>query len=414
MHVEANLRYKTLWRETGLKYGQDILDIAEKPYIISAQDALSFKIKVETLQGMVEKITNLFLKGQFRDIFQFDANLLKLIQVDPGFSQICPFARWDSFYDGKNLKFLELNTDGTSGMVYMEELNRVYAQVFHTQGVEISSLKEDVLQTLLHCYQSFPKKRSEKPQIAIVDWADVPTRSEQEALCQFFKEKGYSTILADPRDLSYDGKALYDGDFRIDLIYRRVVTGEYLKALEKLQALTQSYFDQNVCMAGSFRSQIGFDKRVFVILSSPEFDFLFSPFENQLRRECIPWTRLLKEGETIFDRASIQLPDFSIQNQEHFILKPPSLNRGQGIIFGSQVDPKTWKDAIHQHLDTGYIVQERLPIPQWDRMGFHLGHFIFGGKLSGWMGRLSSDSFLHEQAQERWVPCLLENKNQLN
>ncbi len=412
MDVEANLRYKTLWRETGLTYGGEPLPIHNKPYLISQTEALSFKTKVETLQGMVERITVLFLKGQFHDIFRFDENLLKLIQANPGFSAFCPFARWDSFYDGKNLKFLELNTDGTSGMVYMEELNRVYTQVFHAQGVETSSLKEDVLRTLLRCYQGFSKKRSEKPQISIVDWADVATRSEQEALCWFFKEKGYSTILADPRKLSYDGKALYDGDFRIDLIYRRVVTGEYLNALEKLHALTESYLDKNVCMVGSFRSQIGFDKRVFVILSCLEFDSLFSPFENQLRRECIPWTRLLKSGTTSFNDRTIELLDFLIQNPEQFILKPPSLNRGQGIIFGSQVSQQTWQNAIHQHLDTGYIVQERLPIPQWDGMGFHLGHFIFGGKLSGWMGRISSDPFLHEQAQERWVPCFLsEHKN---
>ncbi|MBI1884052.1 MAG: hypothetical protein HYS08_07595 [Chlamydiae bacterium] len=397
-----------LWEENSLLYGKNHLRIHHEPYLISSEQSSFFRKSVEFLQGLIEKVTGLFINEKFRDILKFDPRLLDLILADPGYSMACPIGRWDSFFDGKNLQFLELNTDGTSGMAYVEELDSLYQKKFPSNKKSYPcEFKKKVLDVLLNCFQECRQRRVEKPQIAIVDWENVSTRPEQEVLSFYFQNQGYSSILADPRSLSYDGHILSKEGFRIDLIYRRVVTGEYLEAWSEVKAMTRAYLDQNVCMMGSLRSQIGFDKRTLAILSDPMFDTYFTSEERALCARHIPWTRVLKEGETVFRGERFSIPENLVKNQSLFILKPSDLNRGRGIVFGSQVSAVKWEKEVKRGLGRNYVVQEQLPMPRWkDDWGFHLGHFVFGGKLSGWMCRISHDFILGDTSDERLIPCL--------
>ena len=52
---------------------------------------------------------------------------------------------------------------------------------------------------------------AQPPQIAIVDWREVPTWSEFELLRDAFTAAGVPTLIADPRDLVFDGRALTGG-----------------------------------------------------------------------------------------------------------------------------------------------------------------------------------------------------------
>lgn len=389
------------WRSLGPKYGGQSLRIHHIPYLISSEEALFLEHVVESLQKIIEKITQLFLQGKFRDVLQFDPRLQDLILFDPGYSLACPFNRWDSFYEGGNtLKFLELNTDGTSGMVYVEALDHLYWENFGLRAQKPCQFKRKVLKTLLTCYSHFRNASEDKPHIAIVDWQEVSTRTEQEALSRFFRDEGYEAILCDPRSLRYDGRTLWNEDLRIDLVYRRVVTGEYLKRWDEVKPLTQAYLDRNVCLVGSFRSQVGFDKRTFEILSSSDYDFYFTEVENQLRNQHIPWTRVLKEGQ---DWSSGVL-----KNRDKFVLKPAALNRGQGVMFGNQISDAEWVSKFENLPEQDYIVQEKVNVPLWgeERKGLHLGHFVFGGQLAGWMCRMGMDPILSDRSDDRLVPCL--------
>lgn len=353
------------------------------------------------------------MNGLFRDVLTFDRRLLDLILADPGYSFACPIARWDSFYDGgTNLKFLELNTDGTSGMAYIEELERLYLSLFHPGTAAPCRFKEKILETLIACYDHFASKETGKPRIAIVDWEDVATRSEQEYFRKFFHDEGYEAILADPRSLTYDGRHLWYKDFQIDLIYRRVVTGEYMTRLNEVEAMTHAYLDQNVCMAGSFRSQIGFDKRIFEILSSEEYDAFFTPAENVLRKRHIPWTRVLHTRTVQYKGHSLRIPEDLKALRHEFVIKPPDLNRGQGIVIGSEVSPEFWEKRVKEGVKESHIVQERLKVPAWKNsdLGFHLGHFVLNGELSGWMCRLAKQNVLNDQSDERLIPCFVTDQ----
>ena len=406
--------FEESWKCLGLKYGEEPYPIkGDGPFLIRSEDIKNFRA-IEILHQMVEKATRLYLQGEFRELFDFPLPLQDLIEIDPGYDETCPIGRWDSFYERGVLKMLELNTDGTSGMGYVDALNNIYAMHHNIKpGGDI--LKEAVLQTLLICYQNFKNRREDKPQIAIVDWRGVLTESEQMRTVEYFIQRGFKTILADPRELHYDGRCLWKNHFRIDLVYRRVVTSEYLAELSSLNALTQGYHEQDLCMVGSFRSQIGFDKRLFVIFSSPKYARFFTSDEWEMSAGIIPWTRLLMTQDTLFRNELFQIPKDLIQMKDFFILKPPDLNRGKDIHFGESYSHSQWSDLIKDRLNKGFIVQEKIEVPIWGdgRWGLHLGHFIFSGKLAGWMARISRDAFLGDQAEEYLIPCLNSSEGEL-
>ena len=57
---------------------------------------------------------------------------------------------------------------------------------------------------------------NKRPQIAIVDWKGVPTWREFEILQARFEKMGVPTLVADPRDLVFDGKKLTAHGKKID------------------------------------------------------------------------------------------------------------------------------------------------------------------------------------------------------
>ena len=97
--------------------------------------------------------------------------------------------------------------------------------------------RERLLDTLLACYREAGGLQ-EHPTIAIVDYEDVPTRTEHHLFREFFADSGYPALVCDPRDLTYEGGALrYEGR-SIDIVYKRLLVNELIERADKLQALS--------------------------------------------------------------------------------------------------------------------------------------------------------------------------------
>lgn len=400
-------RFYDLWKQSGLLYAGKLLEVSHRPFVICSREARHYADIVSRLQELAIHVTRRFIGGSYRDFFSFDSRLMELILADPGYDDVIPFCRWDSYpvpgdraagTDG-GIKFLELNTDGTSGMAYVEALEKIYLEVFNPPDLRACRMKQQILDTLLKCYRGFKGRRDEVPQIAIVDWEDVATRPEQIELCRYFSSQGVHTIVADPRRLTFDGAALWCDKYRIDLIYRRVVTREYLDCWDDVLAMTQAYVSGIVCVAGSFRSQIAFDKRLFALMSMMADEQRFDAQENRVILAHLPWTRLLDCCD----------PEFLMNRQDELLLKPHDLNRGRGIVSGRDVTSEGWKQALNTSMNSQYIVQERVKPVCLNPSGAvaHLGHYVFGGCPSGWMVRVAGDLVLTDESSEVLAPCLL-------
>ena len=76
---------------------------------------------------------------------------------------------------------------------------------------------------------------------------------------EYFKQAGYECVIADVRDLSFDGTVLRDGNGQqIDAIWRRCVTNDVLEHWDESQELISAVRAQAVAhrsVLGSYRAR---------------------------------------------------------------------------------------------------------------------------------------------------------------
>jgi uncharacterized circularly permuted ATP-grasp superfamily protein len=264
---------------------------------------------------------------------------------------------------------------------------------------------EALLRSLISTYREWGGKE-EPPQIAIVDWNDVPTASEFRVLRDYFVERGFPTVIADPHDLQYDGQYLSVDGFRIDVLYKRVIIHELLHKFDREHPLIKAYRHGRLCMANSFRSKLAHKKSSFAILSDPSYHDLFESDELEVIQKHIPWTRYVSDSRTSFHGVEYDLSSLLLKEQNRFVLKPNDDYGGHGVFLGWEVDATTWQGALKLALEKPYVVQERVDVEKTSMPGFSDGvsvdemfvdfnPFLFQNEVEGALIRLSSSSLLN-------------------
>ena len=172
----------------------------------------------------------------------------ELVKIDPGYSQVSPTARLDSFLTTDSYSYVELNGESPAGIAYADSATRIFESLpvmkkfserYSVQGFEGSP---KLLEVLLSCYEEFlGKKPDEKPTIAIVDLKDLPTQSEFELFKEYFEGSGYNCFICSPDELEFDNGKLLFGGVKLDIVYRRLLFNEYLPIMNKYPALLHAY-----------------------------------------------------------------------------------------------------------------------------------------------------------------------------
>src|SRR5437899_3656582 len=127
------------------------------------------------------------------------------------------------------------------------------------------ALSAKLLEALLQSYVDWGGSE-QKPQIAVVDWEEVPTWSEFEILQERFEKMGIPTLIADPRQLEWDGKSLVAQDKKIDQVYRRVLINDMVAKPAECRALVNADTAGPVVLANNFRCKIPHVKTFFAVL----------------------------------------------------------------------------------------------------------------------------------------------------
>jgi hypothetical protein len=217
-------------------------------------------------------------------------------------------------------------------------------------------------QALLTAYHQWGGR--EKPQIAIVDWADVPTLNEHEITRQYFESHGLKSILADPRALDYRNGELTHKDFRIDMIYKRVLYSELVKVMGTDNAILRAVRDRAVYMTNSPSAKLMSKKASLALLSDERNAHLFNAPQQAAINAHIPWTRVVMERKTTFAGQPIDLVPFITQHRERFVLKPNDEYGGSGVVLGWECSSDGWAATLQRALETPYVVQEKVPMVQ--------------------------------------------------
>lgn len=342
----------------------------------------------------------------------------ELLSIDPGFENPSPTARFDSFFVSESeLKFTEYNAETPAGPGYHDVLSEIFygmpvMQEFQRRyQVRPLPARPGVLHAMTETYREFRGGKRERPNIAILDWKEVPTYSEFRIFDEYFRSHGYDCRIVDPRDVEYRDGNLLAGDYHIQLIYKRVLISELYERCGMNHAVMRALRDRAVCMANGFRCKILFKKASFAVLSDEANEGMFSAAELAVLREHIPWTRRVEHRRTRFQGQEIDLIPHIAKHRDNFVLKPNDDYGGKGIVLGWTVSERDWEAAIAKALGTPYIVQQRVNLPYEPFPSMHDGqvHLIdrmldtnpfvcFGATMDGCLTRISTEALLNVTA----------------
>jgi hypothetical protein len=335
----------------------------------------------------------------------------QMARIDPGYSRLCVSSRLDSYLSETGFQFLEYNAETPAGVGDQMQLEQVLFPLAHLKALLAEhphwrpQPHRRLLRALVDTYREWGGE-AERPQIAIVDWKGVATESEFFVLRDYFAAEGYETIIADPGELTYDGSHLSRGDFRIDIVYKRVVIHEFLERCDESHPLARAYADRNICLVNSFRSKLAHKKAVFAVLSDPAYEPMFTAAELEVFRKRIPWTRRVQRGLTTFHDSELDLIELIRRERKHLVLKPNDDYGGHGVFIGWESTAGEWDHAIQMALARPYVVQERVslkktPMPMFtDRVRMEdlyidFNPFLFHNEIEGALIRLSNSSLLN-------------------
>lgn len=333
------------------------------------KDRRTFEEIGKTIMSIGNKVAKEYEKNpEFRKLYGFSPLLEQLILKNPGYSMTVPMARYDIFYeDPENFMFCELNTDGSSAMNEDNVLGKLFIQtkayrdfVGQNKAVHHDLIEDWVLKSTAF----FEKLKGHRPNIAIVDFLESGTPAEFEAFQDSYRKKGYFTVIADPKELDFDGKHLYYKDDVIHMIYRRLVTGEMMGDIERAKPLIDAYLADKAMLLGGFRSQLMHTKRIFAILHHPFCRKFLSGEELDFIEKHIPETQILDKTK---------LKEYS-KKKDDWVIKAEDGYGGKGIFFGEDLSSEDFI-RILEDASEHTLLQKRIRPKPMPVINFRENHF---------------------------------------
>jgi uncharacterized circularly permuted ATP-grasp superfamily protein len=399
-------------RKLGLLQGDRATCPFLRPHILPRQQYDNVKHAAEVLAGACEKVAIAALA---------DPSLLAFLgltpveeeaaRIEPGYSRLCVSSRLDGHINANGFQFLEYNAETPAGVGDQMQLEKILFRLtvlknfLETNSHWLPQPHRALLKSLLNAYREWGGEE-DKPQIAIIDWAGVPTGSEFRILKDYFVAQGYPALIADPHDLEYNGDYLTAHGFRIDIVYKRVIIHEFLNEFGLDHPLIQAYRQGRVCMANSFRTKLAHKKSAFAVLRNPAYAYLFDSAELEAIEKHIPWTCYVRPSRTVFHGSEFDLQTLILKEREQFVLKPNDDYGGHGVFLGWETSRPQWQEAVKAAFRKPYVVQERVvlektKIPAYsDRVYLNelfvdFNPFLFQNEAEGALIRLSASSLLN-------------------
>lgn len=371
MAQDSQAQLEDQMRRRNLFFGDRPLSSVLRPRFLSFQQFRFLQLRVALVLSAFDKIHRAGLaSAKFRQQFGLLDWEEELVQMDPGYRSPTPLSRLDAFFHPATfeMKFTEYNAETPAAPAY----NDVLSSVFHGLPVMGEFMKRyqvrplparvDVLHALLDSYCQWLGRRA-RPRIAILDWKEVPTYSEFGLFYTYFQTQGLECKISDPREVEYRNGRLYDGDFEIDLIYKRVLISELVEWGGLDNPVVRAVRDRAVCMVNPFACKMLYKKASLAVLSDERNSHLFDTDEYHAIQDHVPWTRVVEERHTQHDGERVDLIPHIVANRESMVLKPNDEYGGKGIVLGWEVDDAAWAEAVKTALASPHIVQERIAIP---------------------------------------------------
>lgn len=400
-----------------------------RPHFVTEQDFARIAGVCETVWSAIQKVKDAAIDD---DSIVSDLGVTEiereLIGIDPGYRAVSPTARLDSFLTDAAYSFVELNGESPAGIAYVDAAFDIFLRLpvmkkfGETYNVRPLYGRRYMLEVLLDSHEEFlGRKPDAVPQIAIVDLKGMPTHKEFELFKEFFEREGYPAIICSPDELEFANNRLRVGDFRIDIVYKRLLVNEYLPIMREYPALLDAYRAGAICMVNSFRSKLIHKKALFAVLTDERRAALFSGAEQEAIRKHVPWTRLVRAEKSDYLGKEIDLLEYIAANRDKLVLKPNDDYGGHGITIGWNTDEIRWEEALRSALVNGdYLTQERVPTAretfpalkddgtiEFAEQLVDLDPLLFNGKVRSAFTRLSFTELANVSSGGGMVPTFI-------
>jgi hypothetical protein len=400
-----------------------------RPHFVTEQDFARIVRVCETVWSAIQKVKDAAIDDPtIVDDLGVTEVERELIRIDPGYRAVSPTARLDSFLTEAAYSFVELNGESPAGIAYVDAAYEIFSRLpvmkKFGENYNVRPLygRRYMLEVLLDSYEEFlGRKPDSVPQIAIVDLKGMPTQKEFELFKEFFEAEGYPSLICSPDELEFDNGSLHVGDFRIDIVYKRLLVNEYLPIMQEQPALLDAYRAGAICMVNSFRSKLIHKKALFAVLTDERRARLFSSAEREAIRKHVPWTRLVRSEKSDYFGKEIDLVEYIKANRDKLVLKPNDDYGGHGITIGWNSYEADWHAALESALANGdYLAQERVPTAremfpalkddgtiEFAEQLVDLDPLLFNGKVRSAFTRLSSTELANVSSGGGMVPTFI-------
>jgi hypothetical protein len=416
-------------REGGLTFGGRVLCPFPRPNLVSAPLYQEIRSACRAIFAATEKVAAA-LGPALWDRVDLRPEERELVAIDPGFGRAAPLARLDSFLTPASYQYVELNAETPAGSGYADALAQLFLELPLVRRFQRHwrlrpfDTGEQLLRTLVRCYRE-AGGRKELPTIAVVDYEDVPTRTEHQLARASFEARGCPSLVCDPRQLDYEGGRLRHAGREIDVVYKRLLVNELIERRSEVAALVAAVRERAVVMVNPFRCKPIHKKAIFDVLTDDELSGLFDEAERLAIRTHVPWTRRVREGLTTRLGVELDLPRFILDNRERLVLKPNDEYGGKGVFIGWEATASEWTRALETALASPYVVQERVEVLRqsfphlaaaagsgrasldFQDLVVDLDPYVFDGEVEGFLTRLSSTSLANVTSGAGQVPSFL-------
>lgn len=430
-HFEENrasaLEVKDYLEHSSVAYHGRCVHTLHIPKVFTEDIIEIYREIVKTTYGIFTKVIREYLNNpSYRRMFPFSKELEELILVPNLYDSLLPIARFDIFFNEEDhsFKFCEINTDGTSAMNEDYVLNAAISRnITHTHMKERYSFRtfelfDTWVETLLSLYASYEKRREGKPYVAIVDFLEHCSITEFEEFRRRFEQAGCGCEICEITQMQYRDHVLYSpSGHPVDVVYRRAVTTDVMEHYDQVQDFLTAVKNQDVCVIGSFCTQIIHNKWLFKALREEPTLRLLSEEERAFVEEHIPYTNLL-------DDSCCQMEEILVQ-KDRWIIKPLDSYASRGVYAGTDYTEEEWRTLVQEHFNQGYIYQEYCPPYRTGNIYFPdkepvfkpytnmSGLFVYNGEMAGIYSRLSDGGIISSQYNEKAVATLvLEGKKE--
>jgi hypothetical protein len=397
-------------RARGIFFGDKILPTFAFAFVSSNDQIERWARQAELVLAAAEhQAQDIISSATACETVSFTRDVQDAIYAWPGYKRACVICRPDGIPVNGDMKFVELNCDSPAMMMFLDivaqcllELD-AFASVRDT--LKAKPAADELLRSLLECYAEHGGSPSH-PTIAITDWEGQKTRFEHQRIADHFRAKGYETVICDPRAFRYVDHRLEVEGRPVQLVYRRALVAEIIARHHEIKPLLSAYMDGAICMVNPLRSYVATAKSLLSRLVDAEL-----PPELAGAAELIPQTLMLNDPAA---RAEVKA------TPANWVLKRSESHGGMHVLLPGLASEQEWHSAWTDSANEIWIAQQYLNVPRisipervgetlsWTEKYFNWNPFVFGGRYSGGLVRVSNTPLINITLGGGLMPTLIK------